>query len=591
MIARKVERWNWVPRAASLAALALLLLGLFVITQTSAQDREQKSNEIRVQAQILAANVTAALDFRDTAALREAVTALRANPRIRLAGVYDASGALVASYQRVGETSPVATTPRRDTTDNGIVAIEPVMRATTRLGSVRVVADGDDPYRRIARYGMIALLVVMATLIVGILGLAQAALRGANRELIDANHELTRQIEGREEAETQLRQAQKMDAIGQLTGGIAHDFNNMLAIVIGNLDIARRRLATKPDRALVGIEHAMEGATRAAALTQRLLAFARQQPLQPQIVDVGALVGGMSDLLHRTIGEHLRVNTMLDAGLWRTHADPSQLENAILNLCVNARDAMADGGDLTIAASNHDTAASDGADHEGLAPGQYVVIAVTDSGPGMPPDVRDRAFEPFFTTKGAGKGTGLGLSQVFGFINQSGGRVRIDTEVGRGTSVILYLPRTLGVQAMPSPGGDAAIDLPRARPGETVLAVEDEDHVRRMTTLSLDELGYTVIEATDGDTALQQLRAHPNIGLLFTDMVMPGVNGRQLADQAHAMRPDLGILFTTGYAPEPEALVAMPYEAGVLHKPFTLQKLADELRRGFDRRAGSSPAA
>ena len=261
--------------------------------------------------------------------------------------------------------------------------------------------------------------------------------------------ERTREIEA---AHAQMRQMQKMEAVGQLTGGVAHDFNNMLAIVIGSLDIATRRLQSDPKRALACIENAQEGARRAATLTARLLAFSRQQPLEPEIVDPNKLVGGMSELLRRTIGESLRVETVLSGGVWRTYVDASQLENALLNLCVNARDAMPDGGHLTIETSNTHLDDAYAAAHVEVTAGQFVLIAVSDTGTGMPQEVIERAFDPFYTTKGAGRGTGLGLSQVYGFVKQSGGHVKIYSEPGQGTTVKLYLPDSPVRQSPRRPG-------------------------------------------------------------------------------------------------------------------------------------------
>ena len=294
----------------------------------------------------------------------------------------------------------------------------------------------------------------------------------------------------REEAEDQLRQLQKMDAIGQLTGGIAHDFNNMLAVIMSSLNLMKRRLSRGDTDIGKYLEAAMEGANRAAVLTARLLAFARQQALAPKPVDANKLLSGMSELLRRTLGPTIRIETLLTGGLWRTHADPSQLENAILNLAVNSRDAMPEGGRLTIETQNchldetYLTALA-------IPPGQYVMIAVTDTGAGMSPEVVSRAFEPFFSTKGVGKGTGLGLSQVYGFVKQSNGHVRIYSEVGQGTTVKIYLPRFLGAE-LADAGADALRALDLAHPGETVLVVEDDERVRRLTVDALNELGYGV---------------------------------------------------------------------------------------------------
>ncbi|MDB5685669.1 MAG: histidine kinase, partial [Rhizorhabdus sp.] len=357
---------------------------------------------------------------------------------------------------------------------------------------------------------------------------------------------LRTQIERSESAEAQIRQMQKMESIGQLTGGIAHDFNNMLAIVIGSLDLAKRRMGD-PERLERCIANAYEGAERAASLTSRLLAFSRQQPLAPLTLDVNKLVSGMSELLRRTMGEQYMVETVLAGGLWRTFVDPGQLENALLNLAVNARDAMPDGGRVTIETGNahlDDEYARDRAD---VVAGQYVLISVTDTGTGMTPEVLGRAFDPFFTTKPVGKGTGLGLSQIFGFVKQTGGHVAIYSEQGHGTTLKLYLPRAHGDIATPQRSELRDNPVPEARPGEVVLVVEDEQRVRHFSVDALRELGYVVLSAPGGAEALKLLAEQPQVTLLFTDIMMPEMDGRRLADAALAMKPELKILFTTGY--------------------------------------------
>ena len=401
--------------------------------------------------------------------------------------------------------------------------------------------------------------------------------------------ELQDQIEQRRRAEDTLRQSQKMDAIGKLTGGVAHDFNNMLAIVIGSLDIALRRLATEPEKATACIENAQEGARRAAILTARLLAFSRQQPLEPESVDANKLVGGMSEMLRRTIGEDLRVEAVLAGGLWRTYADASQLENALLNLCVNARDAMPDGGRLTIETSNTHLDEAYAGQYAEVTAGQYVLIAVTDTGTGMPPEVIERAFDPFYTTKGAGRGTGLGLSQVYGFVKQSGGHVKIYSEPGQGTTVKIYLPRFMG-QASSSPVRGSTEPRPAGMVNEIILVVEDEAGVRHMSVDALRELGYTVIQAENAAQALQLLDLQPSVSLLFTDIVMPDMNGRRLADEALERRPDLKILFTTGYTRN-AVIHNGTLDPGVafLPKPFSLDALARKVRQVLDGNGANRP--
>ncbi|WP_336486707.1 CHASE3 domain-containing protein [Methylobacterium nigriterrae] len=395
-----------------------------------------------------------------------------------------------------------------------------------------------------------------------------------------ASHDtLVATIASRDELEDQLRQSQKMEAMGQLTGGLAHDFNNMLAIIMGNLNLLKRRLGRGETRVETFIDQALQGGERAATLTHRLLAFGRKQPLMPEPVDCNRLVPGMSELLRRTLGEAVRVETVLAGGLWMTRADANQLENAIVNLAINARDAMAASGRLTIETGNAHLDDGYAAENLGVPPGQYVLIAVTDTGTGMPPEVVSRAFDPFFTTKQVGQGTGLGLSQVYGFVKQSGGHVKIYSEPGRGTTVKIYLPRHTGT--VPSAGGRAVhVDIPEGHPGEIVLVVEDEDAVRRVAVEALRDLRYTVIHARNGREALQLLDTHGAVALLFTDVVMPEMSGKELADAAHRIRPGLPVLYTTGYTRN--AIVhngIVDADVQLLSKPYTLDQLARKVRQ------------
>ncbi|CAN7700839.1 CHASE3 domain-containing protein [Mesorhizobium caraganae] len=402
----------------------------------------------------------------------------------------------------------------------------------------------------------------------------------AQEELMRKNIELGNEIRTRETAESQIRQMQKMEAVGQLTGGIAHDFNNMLAVIISAMNLAQRKLARGEHDIAKFIEAAVDAATRAANLTARLLAFSRQQPLAPQVVDTNRLVTGMSDLLRRALGETIRIETVLAGGLWKTHADPSQLENAILNLAVNARDAMDDNGKLTIETANSHLDDGYAATHAEVKAGQYVMIAVSDTGAGMPADIMERAFEPFFTTKPVNKGTGLGLSQVFGFVKQSGGHVKIYSEPGEGTTIKLYLPRFFGAEEAVLPAGRG--DNP-AEVTETVLVVEDDARVRASTTDALRELGYTVIHAGSGQEALQKLADNPGVALMFTDIVMPVMNGRKLAEEALARMPQLKVIFTTGFTKN--AVVhngVLDHDVHFLAKPFTIEQLATKLRDVLD---------
>ena len=387
-----------------------------------------------------------------------------------------------------------------------------------------------------------------------------------------------------EAAQDQLRQAQKMEAVGQLTGGIAHDFNNLLQIVVGNLEMIQRSLPEDGGRLRRSADNAMTGAKRAATLTQRLLAFSRRQPLAPKPVDLNALVGGMSDMLARALGETIDLRTMLAPGLWPAEADPNQLENALLNLAVNARDAMAAGGTLTIETSNvHHDAVYARANAEVRA-GDYVVIAVTDSGEGMDKATMARVFEPFFTTKEVGKGTGLGLAMVHGFVNQSGGHVKLYSEAGQGTTVRLYLPRLVAALVDEEPGRGASVG--GSVPSETILVVEDDEDVRASSVEILRDLGYRVLEAADGPSALAVLEGPQGraVDLLFTDVVLPGgMTGADIARSAAVLYPGLAILFTTGYARN--AIVHQGRLDDGVHlitKPFAYDDLAAKLRQVLD---------
>lgn len=475
----------------------------------------------------------------------------------------------------------------KDTMDRARTIISEMLQREQRLLQEKQATAG------IQRVGM-SLALALSGLTVMILGMfavrharARIAQAIANGEaLARSNVQLRDEAVSRAAAEAQLRQIQKMEAVGQLTGGIAHDFNNMLAVIVGSLDMAQRRLHSGIDARLIkNIDNAMEGAQRATQLTSHLLAFSRQQPLEPRALDANRLVRDMSELLRRTIGDDMRIETVFAGGLWVSIVDPHQLENAILNLCVNARDAMPGGGKLTIETSNAHLDDTYAAAHQEVSAGQYVMISVSDTGTGMPREVIERAFEPFFTTKGVGKGTGLGLSQVFGFIKQSNGHMKIYSESGQGTTVKLYLPRFFGSTDALQEKAEMAewADLPAAVDGEIVLVVEDEERVRHVSVDALRDLGYTVVQAADAAQALQLLATQQRVDLLFTDVVMPDMNGRKLVDQALMDRPDLKVLYTTGYTRNAIVHNGM-LDAGValLSKPFTLTQLARKVRQVLD---------
>lgn len=402
-------------------------------------------------------------------------------------------------------------------------------------------------------------------------------------ELAEANAHLRGEMHERVRAEEQLRHAHKMEALGQLTGGVAHDFNNLLTVVIGNIESIQRRLGAGGDSSIRDYAgFAMQGARRAAALTQRLLSFARGQPLEPQATDVNKLLTGMSELFARTLGEQVTIETVLANGLWSTEVDPNQFESVLLNLAANSRDAMPEGGTLTIETANATLDKDYVAAHSDVTPGEYVQLSVSDTGTGMSKETLGRVFEPFFTTKPVGQGTGLGLSQLYGFIRQSGGHVNIDSVLGEGTTVKLYLPRsTIDKSALVPKLWDLLPETPKQ---ETVLAVEDDEDVRRYAVSMLRELGYNVVEAGDGAAALRLLELHPDIRFLFSDVGLPGeYNGRELAEEAVRRRPYLKVLFTTGYGLD-----------GIIHdgrldpgvqlitKPFTFEEFSEKIRKVFD---------
>jgi len=425
---------------------------------------------------------------------------------------------------------------------------------------------------------------------------AEAALEEARRALERLNEELearvqerTRQLEAeaarRVHVEARLHQAQKMEALGQLTGGVAHDFNNLLQVILGNLEVMRRLLprsdGASPLRAPV--ENALKATRSAAQLIHRLLAFGRRQALEPALVDVNHLIGDMTEMIRRTLGETIAVETRLEPGVWPAYVDRNQLESALLNLVVNARDAMVDGGRLVIATANlagHADGESGAADH--------VVVCVQDTGAGIPADLLPKVFEPFFTTKEVGKGSGLGLSMVYGFAQQSGGHVRIESTPGHGTTVRLLLPRApddaARADARPAPAAAAE----RARDGETILVVEDDEGVRQHGVQALKSFGYRVIEACDGADALRQLDAQPDlrIDLLFTDVVLPGgMTGRALTDAVRARRgAALPVLYTSGYTRDAFAGGGrLDADVRLLAKPYTLEALASSVRQAIDR--------
>jgi signal transduction histidine kinase len=563
---RLPARWGNAPFAIVATVTLLLLAGIGIILQNEAAYRDLQTQETRVQAEILAASVAAALDFGDAEAAREAVEAVRVNRQVRSVGIYDRAQNLVAGYGRDGADPPrrhvdsAVASPARGPVTSAV----PVMSRGERIGTVVLSADPEPLSRRLSRYVVIGLLILMAALVVAVLGVAQAALRRANRELeeraaelVRANAELQVQVSERSKAEDQLRQAHKMQALGQLTGGIAHDFNNLLTVIQGSADMLRRPSLAE-DKRVRFAEAVVQASAKAAALTGQLLAFARRQPLQPEVIDVNALVREMTDLVDRTLGERITVTTDFATGTCAVEADRAQLESALLNIAVNARDAMPEGGTLAIRTAPFD-------DPER---GPMVALSVSDSGAGMNEDTLDRAFEPFFTTKMTGKGTGLGLSQVYGFASQSGGDVRIASVVGMGTTVTLLLPSSNapGCARPPEEAGAPA----RGRAAR-ILLVEDNEEVGEFAEQLLGEIGHLVRRVRSGEQALYRAQ-NETFDLVFTDVVMPGMSGLELAARLAELAPDLPVILTTGYSDE----IATSGAGGrpVILKPYRPETLA-----------------
>jgi signal transduction histidine kinase/ActR/RegA family two-component response regulator len=513
-------------------------------------------------------------------------------PVASLKGVLQETVGLVRSGQREKALDVVRSNRVLDLSDTINAGLGGFIGAEQRLL--------DDRQASASRLQNILLLLIAVSLLVA--GAMSMVLEGATRHFVRnlraRTDDLEEEVKRHRETEDTLRQAQKMEAIGQLTGGIAHDFNNLLTVIIGNLDTLKRHLARANPAQTVAelsgsvqkqVDVAMQAARNAAKLTHRLLAFARRQPLEPSRLDCNKLISGMSDLLGRTLGETVNLEIVLGGGLWPTFADPNQLESALLNLAVNARHAMSDGGRLTIETTNAYLDEAYVRRFGDLQPGQYVQVSVADTGTGIAPDVLGRVFEPFFTTKAVEAGSGLGLAQVHGFVKQTGGHVRIYSEVGHGTTVKIYLPRMHAAEAMaaiPAPVAESVAPLAHAKADETILVVEDNEDVSEYARGALEELGYKIIEAGDAAEALRLAADGARIDLLFTDVVLPGgVSGRQLSDNILKLRPDLPVLFTTGYTRN--AIVhhgRLDPDVQLLNKPYTQQDLLRKVRELLDRK-------
>jgi signal transduction histidine kinase/CheY-like chemotaxis protein len=612
--------------AATIAAL-VLMLGAATKDRDTALDSQQQSYEAMILARSLDASVGQAEaflgrfvisgdkdlgrryldDWRRAGTQMDALDQMIVEPRTqaliaKLRTAYEVRGkelSAIALRTNYGQ-NPAALSkyylagrsPSLGEIDSLLEAV--IARERSTLARRGVVADAS--IKRSNALGMVVstfgLLLVIGAVVLGwaaVLVWRQRRLeevRNADLELAvtERTAELRAEMAHREETEAKLRQAQKMEAIGQLTGGIAHDFNNMLSVVIGGIELAQRRLASGGAKAGKHLEQAMEGANRAAALTKRLLAFARSEPLLPSATDPNDLLNGMADLIERTIGDTITVKFDVSEDVWPIFVDPYQLENAVLNLAVNARDAMPDGGTISIRTGN--VVLGDG-EIEGISGGDYIRLSVSDTGVGMTRDVLDRAFEPFFTTKPTGKGTGLGLSQIFGFVRQSRGAVSVESNVGSGTIVSIFLPRS-ATDPVAQPDVPHSVSTLPSRRGTTVLVVEDDPRVLAATGDALEELGLRTVRCLHPGDARNRLRDNPDIGLIVSDVLMPGFTGPELVASIRNDYPGLPVLFVTGYAGDIDTAAAFGGHM-VLRKPFTLASLGkavgtllanDPVRRG-----------
>ena len=583
------ERWRPWPAAAVAGAAAILIAGVVMGLASEVSYRAQRMHETAVQADILAASLAAPLAFDDRQTAQEYVDALSANPELQAAGVYNETGALVARFVREGASPPpTAPPPRRPFYRLGYVELSTAVRqGGAMLGEVYLRTSREPMYAALARHTGVSMLVAMAFLFVVVLGMAQATLHRANgelegraRDLSEANRQLQIEMEEREKAEEALRQSQKMEALGQLTGGVAHDFNNILMVASSGLDLLDRTGDPVRRQALKdGIRQAVD---RGAGLTRQLLAISRRTSLQPQVLELRSQIESMRVLLDHSLRGDISVALDMDDDLWAIEVDPSQLEVAILNIAVNARDAMPNGGLITIEARNIAGMA------EAELVGDFVRLSIRDEGQGMSRETLRRIFEPFFTTKGVGKGTGLGLAQVYGFARASGGDVRVESELGRGTVISLFLPRADRAAEPVRRVADASELRAPTEPQGRVLLVEDEDSVADVVTQMMRELGYEVRRTASAAAALRMIEADPEFDLVFSDMVMPGrMNGVELAREIANRRPDLPVLLTTGFSEA--ATAAREHGYRLLAKPYRMEALAgalEEARR--DRRPSTA---
>lgn len=554
------------PLSAVVIALLLLIAALAFAFQLEQIGRTEKLRQITVQAQTLASGIAAPLAFDDDVSLKEYLNALRADPQIVAAAAYDSEGGFVAGFARPPAKFPnKAEVSQPETLPSALIVTAPVMQGKTRLGAVYLHSTLDSLSRRLTRYLGIGLIVIVASVLIVMLAASYSSLR-------EAHQKLQAEAMSRRQAEEALRQSQKMEAMGQLTGGVAHDFNNLLMVASGGLDLMERTSdPAKQEKLKAGIRQAID---RGSKLTRQLLAFSRRTPLHPEVIDLRDRLRGMDALLERSLGESIEVAMHLPNDLWAIEVDASELEVAILNIALNARDAMPRGGAIVVEAVNV-AGDGDGPDR--------VHIAVTDTGTGIAPEAVVKIFEPFYTTKAVGQGTGLGLSQVYGFVRASGGDVLVDSILGQGTAITLALPRS---QRMPERRGSPAKVL-ASFSKQRILLVEDDDSVADAVGGMLHELGFETERASNGEDALQRLDREPDFDLVLSDMIMPGdVSGIDLVLKIRKEKPDLSTMLMTGYS----AAAASAAKEGVplLSKPFSIEDLSVQLAATLDQRGDKS---
>ncbi|HEU5481924.1 MAG TPA: ATP-binding protein [Sphingomicrobium sp.] len=561
--------WRSAPIAVIAMALLILLAGVGVILQYNVSYTQERADQTQGLADILAASATAAVDFDDPVAAQEAVKAFRVNDQVRWVGVYDRHGRALAGYDRTGAPVPDSIASIPEIGERAMRVSAPIETAGQQIGTVYFEVDREAGSRRIVRFLLLFVLAFVAALVVTGLGIAQAQLKAANRELThradalsQANQLLEEQMSERAKAEEQLRQSQKMQALGQLTGGIAHDFNNLLTVIQGSADMLCR--PELPDAKRMRFAKAIvQASENAASLTSQLLAFARRQPLKPERLDVAELLRSMEDLIDRTMGERIEVTMDLRSSCL-VEVDRAQLQSAILNIASNASDAMPEGGLLAIGTR----------EVSGGGNGQRMIeLEISDNGSGMDAETLDRIFEPFFTTKGTGKGTGLGLSQVYGFASQSGGDVTVESVLGRGSSLRLVLP-CYTAEDRTGTKTDTGIAPPANESAAAVLVVEDNEEVGQFVEALLSELGHEVTRAASGEEALELCRSR-DFDIVFSDVVMPGMGGLKLAEMLEREMPELPVVLATGYSQE----LADAGSGGrpVILKPYRLGTLAEAL--------------